>query len=276
MPPNHPSDRSTPRIAPIGLGSGTWFGFKPIRTRRTSEAAVEQITDAIRAGELQVGDRLSSERLLADQMEISRPTLREAIKVLVDAGVLEVRRGPSGGMFVTSEIVPADLHSIRLPLRLSDVAGVLETRRLLEPRIAQLAALRATDHDFEAMTESIAAIRAEGGDRTRLHQLDSRFHLMMARASHNETVIELARLLRQRLDFALTLIRSLPPDPNRVADVHTRTLRAIMGGDATEIEAAIDEHLSVLEQAWEQETGRTRVRQIPDFLLPHDERADAR
>lgn len=267
-----PEPRNNQRVVPIGVGSGTWFSFKPIRARRTSEAAAEQITDAIRAGELHVGDRLPSERILADQMEISRPTLREAVKVLVDAGVLEVRRGPSGGMFVTSEVIPADLHSMRLQLRLSDVAGVLETRRMLEPRIAQLAALRATDRDFDAMEDAIAAVREVGADRLRLQQLDSRFHLLMARASQNETVSELARLLRHRLDFALTLIRSMTMDPEHMIDMHTRTLRAIMGGDVAQIEAAMDDHLSGLERAWERETGRARVRQIPDFLLPRGER----
>jgi DNA-binding FadR family transcriptional regulator len=273
MPPQGRRERGSRHVAPVGVGSGTWFSFKPIRARRTFEAAVEQITDAIRAGELHVGDRLPSERILADQMEISRPTLREAIKVLVDAGVLEVRRGPSGGMFVTSEVIPADLHSLRLPLRLSDVAGVLETRRLLEPRIAQLAALRATDRDFEAMDDAIAAIGEVGGDRLRLQQLDSRFHLLMARAGQNETVTELARLLRRRLDFALTLVRSLDADPDRLIDIHARTLRAIMGGDVAEIEAVMDDHLSSLERAWERETGRARVRRIPDFLIPRSERA---
>jgi DNA-binding FadR family transcriptional regulator len=64
--------------------------FKPVGTRRTFEEAVEQIADSIMVGDLHVGDRLPTERALAAQMQISRPTLREAIRLLADAGVLEV------------------------------------------------------------------------------------------------------------------------------------------------------------------------------------------
>ena len=70
--------------------------FEPVATRRTFEEALQQIADKLRAGDLHAGDRLPSERDLAAQMRISRPTLREAIKVLAEAGVLEVRRGQLG------------------------------------------------------------------------------------------------------------------------------------------------------------------------------------
>src|SRR4051812_49580291 len=80
--------------------------FDPVSTRRTFEEAVEQIAEQIKAGDLHAGDRLPSERELAAQMRISRPTLREAIKTLVEAGVLEVRRGEAGGDFVAPGLVP--------------------------------------------------------------------------------------------------------------------------------------------------------------------------
>src|SRR5918997_4728625 len=107
--------------------------FTPVRTRRTFEEAAEQIADKVRAGELRVGDKLPGERDLAVRMEISRPTLREAVRVLADAGVLEVRRGPGGGMFVASDVVPVELVRQRSSDRLSEVEPVLEARRLIEP-----------------------------------------------------------------------------------------------------------------------------------------------
>lgn len=253
------------RLVPVGLGSGTWFGFKPVRASRPYQVAVEQIIDAIRAGTIQVGDKLPSERALAEQMEISRPTLREAIKVLAEAGVLEVRRGPVGGMFVKSETVPAEVASSSLALRMSDVSGVLIARRIVEPRVAQLAALYATEEDFEAMTEAVGALRTVSDDANRLFQLDTRFHLTIARATHNETVAELVRLLFQRLEMVRKLIRSIDGEPGRTIDLHNRTLRAIMAGDPDGIERVMDEHLAQLEQAWEQESGRVRLRRIPDF-----------
>ncbi len=92
--------------------AGAESSFEPVATRRTFEEAVEQIADKIKAGDLHTGDRLPSERELAAQMRISRPTLREAIKALSEAGVLEVRRGQSGGIFVASELIPRELLRI--------------------------------------------------------------------------------------------------------------------------------------------------------------------
>src|SRR3954465_12671171 len=109
--------------------------FKPVRTRRTFEHGAEQIAEKVRAGELRVGDKLPGERALAAQMAISRPTLREAIAVLVEAGLLHVRRGPGGGMFVASDVVPVELVRQRSSMRLGEVASGLEARRLLEPAV---------------------------------------------------------------------------------------------------------------------------------------------
>src|SRR5881409_1526416 len=133
--------------------------FTPVRTRRTFEEAAEQIAEKVRTGELRVGDKLPGERTLATQMEISRPTLREAVRVLVEAGLLHVRRGPGGGMFVASDVVPVELVRQRSSMRLGEVASVLEARRL-EPRVAQLAAVRAGEEDFSALARSIEDMRA--------------------------------------------------------------------------------------------------------------------
>src|SRR4051812_12190955 len=98
--------------------------FTPVQTRRTFEEAGDQIAEKLKLGELHAGDRLPSERDLAAQMQISRPTLREAIKVLSESGVVEVKPGPSGGMFIASEFVPRELVRSRSHLRVGEVAGV--------------------------------------------------------------------------------------------------------------------------------------------------------
>ena len=260
------------RTISSGVGSGTWFSFKPVRASRPYEVAVEQIIDAVRSGSLRVGDKLPSERVLAEQMEISRPTLREGIRVLTVAGVLEVRRGPGGGTFVRSEAVPPDLSSAQMTLRISDVSAVLEARRMLEPRVAVLAALHATERDFHAMREAVEALRSVGTDRDRLVQVDMRFHLMVARATQNEMVVELVRVLFQRLEMVRHLVRNLDGEPGRTIALHQSTLKAIMAGDPELIETVMDDHLAQLEQAWELETGRVFLRRIPDFLLPAAER----
>ena len=248
--------------------------FEPVRTRRTFEEAVTQIAEVVQAGDLQVGDRLPSERDLAAQMQISRPTVREAVKVLSDSGVIEVRPGPGGGMFVKSEVVPLGLLDQRSQMRISEVSAVLEARRLLEPRVAQLAALYGAEDDFDALQETIDRQRHAEGDHNRALKLDFRFHLQMARATKNPTVVRMMRTLLKQLEIARDMaLRHTPEEPSLAVEIHERTLAAIMSGDAQRIEVAMDEHLSFLERIWEEESGRARLRKVPDFLLPHAERA---
>ena len=147
--------------------SGVESGFVPVGPRRTFEGAVEQIAERIRLGELGEGDRLPSERELAAAMQISRPTVREAVRVLADAGVLSVRPGPSGGTSVASGYVPAELLRSKSELRLGEVAGVLEARRLIEPRVAQLAAVNAREDDFARLQSLIDAAQGDGRARRR-------------------------------------------------------------------------------------------------------------
>jgi GntR family transcriptional regulator, transcriptional repressor for pyruvate dehydrogenase complex len=236
--------------------------FTPVQTRRTFEEAADQIAEKVRAGELRTGDRLPGERSLAAQMQISRPTLREAVKVLVEAGVLEVRRGPGGGMYVATDVVPTDLVRHSASLRLAEIAAVLEARRMLEPRVAQLAAERATEDDLAALERSIDAMRllvAGGWDprhEDRFLQLDVQFHLAIARASGNPTVETLMRLLFRQLEIARDMAMHLPLVPEWTIGIHERTLAALRGGDPDEVEAVMDEHLGQLERTYEGEPVR--------------------
>ena len=228
--------------------------FSPVRTRHTFEEAAEQIADKVRAGELRSGDKLPPERDLAVTMEISRPTLREAVKVLVEAAVLEVRRGPGGGMFVASDVVPVELIRQRSSDRRGEVDQVLEARRLVEPGVARLAAARATEEDFAAMERSIDVMQqiVDGGyghqDEDRFLQLDMQFHLAIARAAGNPTVETLMRTLLRDLEIARDMAMHLPAVPEWTIGIHRRTLDALRGGDEDEVAAVMDEHLGQLER----------------------------
>ncbi len=246
--------------------------FHPVRTRKTFEEVIEQITDAIRAGDLPVGSALPSERAIAIQMEISRPTLREAVKVLADLGVLRVVAGSGGGIFVHSDVVPPALLSKRSELRIGEVAGVLEARRLLEPRVAQLAAHYGREEDFEALRQVLELEKEATNERDRFTQLDLRFHMAIARATHNKTIAELVKMLLHNLEIARDMAMRGPHEPEWTIDIHERTLRAILGGDPENIETVMGEHLSLLERLWEQETGRPRLRRPPPFLVANANR----
>jgi GntR family transcriptional repressor for pyruvate dehydrogenase complex len=249
--------------------------FEPIRSRRTFEEAVEQIADAIRTGDLALGARLPAERTLAEMMEISRPTLREALALLAHAGVVEVRPGVRGGTFVKSELVPADLIRDRSRMRISEVAAVLEARRAFEPRVAQLAGLHGSEEHFASMQRTIELQRKtmRSKDHDVFLQLDTRFHLTIAKATRNPTIVSMMKVLFRQLEIARDMAPRSLTESQRAIELHEMTYQAILGGDAEAIDAAMDEHLSWLESFWEEETGRPRLRTTPDFLLPRAARA---
>lgn len=250
----------------------------PIRPYRTFEQVVEQIASGIQLGVLKEGDRIPSERELASGMQISRPTLREAIRLLEDIGVIEVRRQPSSGMYVKSTNLPWDLLRSKVEVRADEVRGVLEARRMFEPRVAHLAAVHAHDADFERMQETIDVMIQMLADHThqedtdRFHVQDVHFHHRMAGATHNSTVVELMQVLQGKLSFARDLVSHEQENQEWVLDIHQRTLSAIRLADHDLIDTVMEEHIRELEAAWERSAESSLVRPMPAFMVPSAQR----
>lgn len=253
--------------------------MSPITPIRTFERAIDQIVNSIRLGELDVGDRIPSERDLADGMGISRPTLREALKLLVDLEVLEIRRDSPPGVYVRSTHLPRELVRSKVEIRADEVRSVLEARRLFEPRVAHLAAARAEPRDFQRMQATIDAQKemlldgTHDTDPDRFAMQDLHFHMRMAGATHNSTIVTLMTTLQGRLEFARDLVQHEGDVPVWVVDIHERTLAAIMKADHALIESVMEEHIRDLEMAWERSSNSTFVRRLPDFMVPADERS---
>jgi GntR family transcriptional regulator, transcriptional repressor for pyruvate dehydrogenase complex len=239
--------------------------FTPIRTRNTVEDITGQILDRIRAGELHEGDRLPGERVLAAAMEVSRPTLRLAIATLANAGVVDVTPGRAGGMRIASHWIPHDLLE-RSPLDADEIFEALEARRMLEPRVAQLSALRATDADFAAMERAIEMQRRCHTDHHKAIQADVRFHRAMWRAARNPTLEQMLVTLFRRIDVALDMASRTAADKLHAVEVHERTLAALKRADAEALDEVMDAHMAVLETICEDVFGRKAMRDLPPRL----------
>ena len=160
--------------------------FTAVRTRSVAGDVVGQIVERLRSGELKLGDVLPGERVLATQMDVSRPTVSAAMAKLADAGILRRRPGRQGNAEIISIWVPDDLvekPAVVGELEADEIFRVLEARKTLEPRIAQLAAFRATDEDFAELQESIDLLASDGNDVTRAEQAELLFHRIMWRAA---------------------------------------------------------------------------------------------
>ncbi|GMA61907.1 FadR family transcriptional regulator [Alicyclobacillus fastidiosus] len=166
--------------------------FNEVRPVRGFEDIVQQIQEAVVQGRLQVGDRLPSERELCAIFGVSRPTLREAIRSLEAAGVVEVLRGTYGGTFISEPKAEQVGQSLAALIRFRGATAVelAEFRTSFESETALWAAKRATEENKQTLFTIVERIR-DSLENTSVPwsvfvDLDLSFHEEVARASQNQ------------------------------------------------------------------------------------------
>lgn len=224
--------------------------FRPVVDSRAHEHVVDQIAFGIRSGAYRVGERLPSVAGLADQFRVSKPTIGEAIRLLADNGIVEVKRGVTGGVTVIKDDIPMSLLGLVPQRRQTDIREILEARRAVEMEIARLAGRRATDDDFSRLRESIERLEQHSGDDQglRLH-FDHLFHYAMGRAARSDLLAHYQHQILKQLVIVWPAYFYELEDPVKVIDLHRRTLAALVQRDEGGIDRVMDEHLAVIEKA---------------------------
>jgi DNA-binding FadR family transcriptional regulator len=210
-------------------------GGRVQRPRRRADVVVDFVRAELAAGRLGPGDRLPTEHAFAQRLGVSRNSVREAVRILQSAGLVDVRHGTGSFVREGLEAPAAQLMVFRTLVAQAEPAALIEVRRVFERACAELAARRSTEADRLAMRDAIHRLRgleAEPGatDAARL-EADLAFHRAVYRASGNEMLASLA-------DFVLTAMapwvgRSLARQgAERTADMHEVEYRRIAAGDA--------------------------------------------
>jgi len=224
--------------------------FQRVRVGKVSEFVVEQVQEAIFAGRLEPGDRLPSERDLADQFGLSRMSVRVALRTLESAGLLEIRVGSSGGAFIREPNFDPLRETLASMLR-SKKASILdlaEARKIVETATAELAAERATEADLKALREAVQAARRSleaGNQNYGPHSVS--FHAALARAAKNH-VLDLTVQSFRGL-FADVLEKFLPAADmaeKAVAD-HWELYKAVESRNKARARQIMLEHLEYFE-----------------------------
>ncbi len=226
------------------------LSVEPIRTTRTFEAAIEHLTEAIERSGLRSGDRLPGEHELARQLEISRPTLRQAVRVLERSGVLDVRRGKTGGLFVASELIPTLAVSSAVALEESAAAETLRARRVLERAVTHEAARCAAGDDYSQLEHAIELLRAHLGERPLVMRADALFHRAVVRASHNRALETAMNGIAKGLAPIRDAYSGGLTRDRETLDVHERQLAAMRRGDRSALDVVLDEHFRMLEESF--------------------------
>ncbi|QNE20802.1 FadR family transcriptional regulator [Kribbella qitaiheensis] len=219
--------------------------FRPVRAGNPFEETVERLLQAIKLGVVGPGERLPSERDLAARLNVSRVTLREAIRALTEAGYVESRRGRYGGTFVNSQLPkPRRLSAKQLTRELgAGVDDALVLRAALETGAAEAAASRElTDAEAEHLKHCLA--ETSSASLADYRRMDSRLHLAIAEVSGSPSLTSATADVRMRLNELLDAIPLLAVNLDHSNRQHEVIIEAILAGDPTAARLAMQEHLS--------------------------------
>lgn len=195
------------------------WGLKPVEQKAAHGLAVDRIKRFIHLGLLLPGERMPSERRLAEQFSISRVTLREALSVLENAGYVVIRRGATGGAFVTDEVALRAMAENHFSADPTSAMRVFEYRAMAEPMAARLTSVRRTLADLKQLDDAIGTLR-QAQSLGEIRRSEAQFHLLVSQASAN-------RFLANSLEEALATL-FLPLPSGDVDTVRTASLSARM------------------------------------------------
>jgi DNA-binding FadR family transcriptional regulator len=237
--------------------------LRPVREGNAFEETVERLLTVIKLGMVGPGERFPAERELAAQLGISRPTLREAIRELQQAGYVESRRGRSGGTFVTGAPPAPDRGELRRLAREdgAKLADALTFRLAVETGaaegLAQVMAessARSSRSDRRARPDQPAGPGARQVLLARLadvngacpqdyRRLDTLFHLSIAELTGSSLLTAACADARMRLNDLLNAIPVLQRNIDHTAGQHTAIASAILAGDSERARRVTAEHL---------------------------------
>lgn len=220
--------------------------IKPIKPKRISDQVFDQIRELIFRGTLKPGERLMTERELAQAMNVSRTTIRDAIQRLVAMGMIVQKQGQ--GTFVKA--VDAALENPlakAMEAQNASLNDLLEVRMGLECNAASLAAKRADEDDITAMEQSIDEMQAEIGSGRLGTEADTAFHMAIAYAAKNPLHILIMRNFYDYLFLGigenLACLYENPQNIHIILRQHKKILASIKARDPEKAYAAMNEHI---------------------------------
>ena len=229
--------------------------LKPISTQRASEAIYQQISDMIISGEISPGDRLPSERAMMEMLGRSRPTIREALRMLERNGLIKTIPGSRGAVVVApgTTSVEEPLEAM-IGMNLVSNQELLEYRMLNEIAAAGWAAERRTVGDQEKLKDLLDAFDPDSVDYQSFSELDIAFHQAIAEAGHNRVVSMvdrvIHRLVAKKLQDAYSKKNSTSQRTmmKEIWESHREIYSAIADRDPEAARAAMERHMNMFEK----------------------------
>ncbi len=228
--------------------------MEKIQTKKLSDVIVERLEAMILDGQFLAGQKLPPERQLAEQFNVSRPSLREAIQKLETRGLLSRRQG--GGTYVSENLTPkvTDPLMALIAAHPESQFDLLEFRHALEGMAAYYAALRGDSDDFAALNQALAKTELAYKEGCIEKQAEAlvEFYLCMAKGSHNGVLLHvmgnLLDVLQENIASNLAMLTQRPEEFDRIHQQRKQIVAAIVSGNPESARQASNEHLGFIEQ----------------------------
>ncbi|PKB67843.1 MAG: hypothetical protein BZY81_03680 [SAR202 cluster bacterium Io17-Chloro-G4] len=224
-------------------------GIRSVQRRRLYEDIVQQFHSLIRQGVLQHGARLPSERMLAEQFNVSRSSVREAIRSLELQGLVVSRRG--SGTFINTEAIESVVALLASTLSTGNetMKEIFEVRHLLEPQIAAVAATRADQDEVQRLADILEEQQQQLAQGETGVDADTAFHFALAAATHNSALVKVVSAVEDILRLSRDKSLQEPGRAKRSLDSHRQILEKVRSGDAEGARTAMEYHLTSVEPA---------------------------
>ncbi len=224
--------------------------FSAARPKRTFEEIITQIQGRIQDGTIKKGDRLPSERDLAAQFQVSRNTVREALRTLEISGYIVLKRGAGGGAFVLDTEPQVLNDHLTGALRLTDfsVSDLTIAMRSVTVMLLTTAAPLLTQADFAALEANVAEARAISGDARQRSAIVVQFYRILAEATGNKILVVFADVLIELLQGWVARLGSLTGE--RVFASRERIIAHLRAGRVDLAQAELEAYLNELHDLW--------------------------
>ena len=227
------------------------IALQPIKPKKISDQVFEQIRELIFRGQLKPGQQVMPERELAEALDVSRTTVRNAINKLVVLGLLEHKQGQ--GTFVRlPDTRPGNPVAAAMEVEEATISDLLEVRMGLECNAAALAAQRASERDVQFMEASLEEIRTEVNSGRLGTEADTAFHMALAYATKNPVHVY---LMKNFYDFLFVGIKKnlshLYEDPENIDQIlrqHSEIITAIKQKDPQNASMAMRRHIQFVQE----------------------------
>jgi GntR family transcriptional regulator, transcriptional repressor for pyruvate dehydrogenase complex len=229
--------------------------FQPIQAKKIYEEIVEQIRQLMENGSLKPGDKLLSERELAEKLQVSRSSVREALRALEMMGFVDIKTG--GGTFIKETSAEGIIQPLAMFISIEKGAffEIYEIRKIFETAASHLAAERATPMDLAKIEENLKKMKAAlaEDDSEEGEDSDTAFHFSIAEATQNSWLIRLLNTISDSVHKTVSVARRqlymTPGYPQTLIEQHTKIYEAIRDRNPELAEKVMLEHLNFAEAA---------------------------